>query len=138
MRVELILPSELSLRDLADRLAGAVMDLLSSDRREAGAYEGAQASVSDAILDYLTQFRISEQSLGAIRSVMLAGGDAGTDDRLEVGLTRAIAGRLGVLFDDLRAVRLVTRELPDALWRVLQFYEWVEPMPEAGPLTSGL
>ncbi len=126
MQVELILPTEMTLEDIADRLARAAWRVLAGDHREWGGYQGTYVPVCEAIADHLARCRISEQPMGGVRAVRLDGDAPENAGGLEAGLTRAIACRVGELFSDLRAFRLVTHDLPGALHEALRPYAWVD------------
>lgn len=126
MNVELILPTEMSLETLAERLAGEVWRVLVSDPRERDAYRGTFGRLAASVLDGLTSMRVDDQSLGGVHSVRLASADPDEADALERSLTRAIVRREAEVLSDLRAVRLVTQELPRAMANVLKPYEWSE------------
>ena len=134
MKIELILPAEMTLKDLADRLAGAVWSVLKEDVREQPIYQGHFDQVTGAILDRLNDMCEGEEQAGGLRSVRLSCDAPPASDALEAGLTRAIAGRVTGVLSDLRAVRLITHDLPSALGDVLRPYEWIDDgLGEARP-----
>lgn len=138
MDIELILPTEMSMEDLAVRLAGAAWGVLAGDPREREAYRGSFGQLTDAILERLNEMRTGEQAMGGIRTVHLACEESQSPDALEVGLTSAIAGRLKGLLSDLRAVQLVTHDLPESLGDVLRAYEWIDPVSPVRPMAHGM
>jgi len=100
--------------------------VLVSDPRERDAYQGAFGRLAASVLDGLISMRVEDQNLGGVHSVRLACEAPEAADALEMSLTRAIVRREAEVLSDLRAVRLVTQELPRAMANVLKPYEWCE------------
>ena len=126
MEYELILPAHMSLAEVADRVTRAVRDVLASSRdtRDAARADGP---IAEAVEEYLMNTLRSEVPMGGVRSLRFSGESNGPGEGLEAELTRAIARRVHEVFKDVRAVQLVTHDLPEAIHGALDAYLWSEP-----------
>ena len=127
MEHELILPAEVEPDDLVDKMAKAVWDVLAADPSTLGLYQGYYVAVCDALQACLNRSVRSCQRLGRARSLLVSAPDVPDDAGLEIAFSLAVVARIREVLDDVRAVHLVTRAIPDAIREVLEPYVWTPP-----------
>lgn len=136
MLYELILPAQLSVEGVVERLSRAVWEVLAGERSTLRIYQGHFVAIYGAIHEHLNQTLAGEEVLGGVHTLKFIPDEErdGVPTGLEGDLARAVAVRLSEATPDSGLLDVRETPIPGALREALEPYLWVEgPMGPREP-----